>query len=432
MHIYFSGVGGAGIGPLALIAHQAGFRVTGSDQKNSSYIEYLIQNGVSDIHIGQDHQSIAAVHQRQKIDWFVYSSALDKEHPNHPELQFVREYGIKHTKRDQFLAYLLRKTKQKLIAVAGTHGKTTTTGMFIWLFKELGQPLSYSVGAKSSFADIGQWQANSDYFVYEADEYDRNFLSFSPRIAVIPGIGYDHADIYPTKDDYYEAFLQFFDQSEQIVLWEEDAKKLQVDFNSPKLTVISEDSALDDIKLIGRVNRRDALAVAIATEKLGLCSNNQALAILNNFPGMSRRLERIDLNLYSDYAHTPEKIAGAVQAAQEFLNSGQKLAVVYEGLHNTRQHFIREELVELFDGAQELIVVPSYKARENPDLEDLTPEKLIRIIQKPENRKAAYLNASLKQAILELQKNNYLILALSAGGAGSLDEWLRREFLDQN
>ncbi len=81
MHIYFSGVGGAGIGPLALIAHQAGFQVSGSDKQQSSYIDYLKKQGITDVHVGQTYEQIAAVHQQQPIDWFVYTSALPVEQP---------------------------------------------------------------------------------------------------------------------------------------------------------------------------------------------------------------------------------------------------------------------------------------------------------------------------------------------------------------
>lgn len=175
MHIFFSGIGGTGIGPLALVAKQAGYEVSGSDKQNSQYIEYLKKHGITAIHIGQDEASIARVHAEKPIDWFVYTSALPLENPNAPELKFCRDQHIKHSKRDELLNEIIADKNLKLIAVAGTHGKTTTTAMAVWLLKQLGMPVSYILPAKSSFADMGAFEPNAEYFVYECDEFDRNF-----------------------------------------------------------------------------------------------------------------------------------------------------------------------------------------------------------------------------------------------------------------
>ena len=133
MHIYFSGIGGTGIGPLALVAKQAGYTVSGSDKQMSNYIEYLQEQGITDIHIGQSADEIKAIDQKQKIDWFVYSSALPMENPNHPELKYCEENGIRTSKRDELLNKILEDKQLKLIAIAGTHGKTTTTALTVWL-----------------------------------------------------------------------------------------------------------------------------------------------------------------------------------------------------------------------------------------------------------------------------------------------------------
>src|SRR3990167_10447653 len=178
MHIYFSGIGGAGIGPLAQVAKQAGYEVSGSDATDSSYLNSLthLRQGSGgeasqgiDIHVGQTREAIAAVHAKKPIDWFVYSSALPKTDPHHPELTFCKENGIKTSKRDELLNEVLSQKKLKLIAVAGTHGKTTTTAMIVWLFKQLDIPISYSMGAKLSFGDMGEFDSGAEYFVAESD-----------------------------------------------------------------------------------------------------------------------------------------------------------------------------------------------------------------------------------------------------------------------
>lgn len=424
MHVYFSGIG-AGTAPLALIAHRAGYKISGSDKQDSDYVQYLKKNGIENITIGQTEDNIKNVHSEEPIDWFVYSSALPKENPNHPELVFAAEKNIRATKRDEFINKLLEDSNQKMIAIAGTHGKTTTTAMMVWAFKQLGLPVSYSVGAKLSFGEMGEYSPDAKFFVYEADEYDRNFLSFTPEMSVLPGIDYDHPDIYPTREEYYDAFRQFIRQSSNVVIWEDDAIKLGLASNS-KNTVLPDSEGLDELELVGLVNRKNAHAVIVALEKLNLCGYNQGLGILNNFPGVSRRFERISEGIYSDYAHTPEKIRGALQMAREA--SGDNVVVVYEGLHNTRQNFIREELKELFEKTKKLYIVPSYLAREDENLEMLTPEKLCQITQKPAERSPANLDTDLKNKITHHADNGDLVLCLSAGGGGSLDEWLRKEF----
>lgn len=429
MHVFFSGIGGAGIGPLALIAKQAGYDISGSDAQDSSYIKYLRQKGLEDINIGQTSQQIAALHSKKPIDWFVYSSALPMTDSAHPELDFCRQNNIKTSKRDEFIAAILKDKNLKLIAVAGTHGKTTATAMVIWLFKQLGVPASYSVGAKISFGDMGHFDPQSQYFVYEADEFDRNFLSFYPELSLITGVDWDHPDIYPTREAYYEAFNEFIGQSAKTVMWHDDAEKLALTASDTISVLDEKEPAIDkQASLPGRVNRLDAWLVAKTISQLLDKSFEETISKLNNFPGVSRRFERIVPNLYTDYAHTPSKIRGALQLAHEV--AGDKVVVVYEGLHNTRQHFIKEELAGLFEGVKQLYIVPSYLAREDGNLELLTPVKLLNLLSNLTkiHARPARLDNELKQSIKQHLDAGDLVLCLSAGGAGSLDEWLRREF----
>lgn len=419
-HIYFSGIGGSGISPLALMAHQSGYEVSGSSDKHSSMIDYLQNHGIENIHVGQTADAIAKVHDNTPIDWFVYSSAIEKENPHHPELVFVRENTIRMSKRDDFINKILEDSGQKMIAIAGTHGKTTTTAMTIWLFKSLGIPISYLLGGKVSFGEPGEYHPDSEYFIYEADEYDRNFLSFHPTLSIIPGIAYDHPDIYPTIDDYNQAFLQFFNQSDNIIAHPEDVKKI-TDTNS---STQDEFDIVNSLTLPGLVNRQNAQLVVEGLYKLKIAPLQQLVNLVNQFPGVSRRFEKLADNIYTDYAHTPEKIEGALQLAHEV--AGDNVVVVYEGLHNTRQHFIKEQLETLFDGVKKLYIVPSYRAREDEDLEDLTPEKLANIVKQPGDVVPSQLDNELLESIKKEADSDNLVLCLTAGGASSLDEWLRK------
>lgn len=427
-HVYFSGIGGTGLGPLALIAHQAGYEVSGSDKQDSQYIHYLQEHGITNIHIGQDEEQIRGLHEKQPIDWLVYSSAVMIEQPHAPELEFCQDRGIRLSKRDELLASILEEKNLKLIAVAGTHGKTTTTAMAIWLMTRLEVPLSYSVGGKISFGEMGHFEPESEYFVYEADEYDKNFLAFKPYLSIVTGIDWDHADIYPTREDYRDAFRTFIGQSDFTVLWREDADTLQLESSKNYLIVDKADPAIDQLlHLAGVVNRQDAWQVGKAFGFVSEKTIEDLAPHLNAFPGVSRRFEQIAPNLITDYAHTPPKIRGTLETAHEI--AGDNVVVVYEGLHNTRQHFIKDELSNLFEDVKQLYIVPSYLAREDESLALLTPTDLKDLMNSKTQSKtsAAVLDHELKQKIKDHLLRGDTVVCISAGGGGSLDEWLRRE-----
>lgn len=430
MHIFFSGIGGTGIGPLALLSHQAGFTVSGSDKQDSQYIKYLKTQGIANITIGQTREAIAAVHDQTPIDWFVYTSALPLENPHAPELEFCKEHAIRTSKRDEFINLILQEKSLQLIAIAGTHGKTTTTAMTIWLLQQLGIPVSYSVGAKIPFGSMGQYEEGSAYFVYEADEFDRNFLAFHPHLAIITGIDWDHPDIYPSRESYNAAFREFLDQSTQVVLWNIDTQRLGVEPSHAHLVLDETDPAINNkLALPGLVNRQNAWEVAQAIHELTHRPLDELLAHLDRFPGVSRRFEEIVPGLYSDYAHTPPKIRGALQLAQE--TAGSNVVVVYEGLHNTRQHFIKDDLRHLFDDVKQLYIVPSYLAREDTTLPLLTAHDLTHVLDPATQARTEpmELDHTLAQKIRSHLKAGDLVLCLTAGGGHSLDEWLRQEFL---
>jgi len=384
-----------------------------------------VDQGITNINIGQDLASIEHVHADKPIDWLVYSSAVAMEQSESTELQFCRDHHIKTSKRDTFIANFIKDKNLQMIAIAGTHGKTTTTAMVIWLLEQSHIPISYSVGAKLSFGNMGQYDERSKYFVYEADEFDKNFLAFKPAISIITGIDWDHPDIYPTRDEYNQAFSQFISQSQQAFLWSDDAEKLNLQ-NTDKIEVLTKGDKPTSA-LVGQVNRENASIVAQAMMRLLQKFNKVELVnTLNDFPGVSRRFEKISDNIYSDYAHTPAKIRGALQIARETTDGN--IVVVYEGLHNTRQHFIKNELPHLFEPAKDVYIVPNYRAREDESLEDLTPDKLAALTSDNTDAKPALLNDDLLQAINRHTQAGDLVLCLSAGGGGSLDEWLRNKF----
>ena len=429
MHIFFSGIGGAGIGPLAMVAQQAGYTVSGSDKQDSQYIAYLKKHGVTNIHIGQSSEALAKVHDTTPIDWYVYSSAVEKENADAPELVFVRAQNIKHSKRDELLNQIIQDKKLQMVAIAGTHGKTTTTALTVWLLSQLKTPLSYILPAKTSFAEMGHFDPASKLFIYECDEFDRNFLAYQPHLSLITGVSWDHHEIFPTREDYQEAFKEFISQSDRTILWQEDYDYLGMTSTS-KLDVLESDHpTVEEVTLAGRYTRLDAWLVIQGVHELTKTPLKELVKIASDFPGLQRRMEQIVSNLYSDYAHTPEKIRGCMSVATEMASDKkQNVVVVYEPLTNRRQHYMADDYGDCFAGASKVYWIPSYLAREDPKQRIIPPSELITHLSDPSIAVAMERDGELKKTIQEHLDKGDMVVGMAGGGGDSLDEWLRKEF----
>lgn len=410
MNIYFSGLGGVGIGPLVEIARDAGHTIMGSDISESLITEELREQGVL-VNIGQDGSFLRECHEATPIDWFVYTSALPDDHA---ELLLAQEIGIRSSKRDEFLAYILQEKDLKLIAIAGTHGKTTTTGMMVWLMRELGIPASYSVGSTLSFGPSGKYDPNSEYFVYECDEYDRNFLHFQPYLSLITSIDYDHPDTYPTEAEYTEAFRQFIAQSRHSLLWRSDSE--YIDAPTEKTWIL--DTTIN-FPLAGEHNRRNATLVAKASEYLSLVKDDGVINALGNFPGTDRRFEKIGDNLYSDYGHHPKEIAATLQLAREL---SEHVVLVYQPHQNRRQTRIQKDYIDQFELADQTYWLPTYLSREDPDEPILTPEDLIKNLTNKASVEIVEFGDDLWAKIQQARADGKLVLCM---GAGTIDGWVR-------
>ena len=415
MHIYFAGLGGVAIGPLAQIAHDAGYKVSGSDTSENLMTSELHKRGII-VSLGQDGSQIAATHEKNPIDWFVYTAALADDHP---ELVYVRGQGIRTSKRDELLAEIIVQKNLKLLAVSGTHGKTTTTGMLVWVLKQLGQPVSYSVGTTLSFGPSGQFDKNSEYFVYECDEFDRNMLHFDPALTLITSLDYDHADTYPTSEDYKQAFVQFLEKSDYSILWEKDLRFLKTDVRAD-LEAYDEWKDLSHLTLAGDHVRHNAFLVERALIRLFPdIEPAKIVDAINSFPGTSRRFEKLAENLYSDYGHHPVEIAATLQLAHEVAN---KVVLVYQPHQNVRQHEIRNEYGDCMELAEAIYWLPTYLSREDPALEILTPEQLTVSLTNSDIVTYAELDDGLWAEIEKHRAAGNLVLCM---GAGDIDTWVR-------
>lgn len=443
MNIYISGICGTGLGPLALMAKEAGLSVCGSDLSEGAITGELLQAGI-ELETGPSAQDGSFLRKKLKngdVDWFVYTSALPSDHP---ELLLAKCSGLRVSKRDELIAYLVDKLDLKMVAVAGTHGKTTTTAMITWTALSLGLPISYLIGTTLPFAEAGSYNKKSEFLVYEADEYDRNFLHFSPWLSVITSVSYDHPDIYPTRLDYLRAFSQFESQSENVIRGRalEGSAVVQ---NSDTIDLSSK------FTLAGHARRYDASlalqAVFEMVEESGLenaekplipgakshagepITQDLLISILNDFPGVGRRFEKLVDGVYSDYGHHPEEIAATISIAkEEAKNCGKKgVVAIYEPHQNTRQHEIKDAYTNAFSGVEHLYWLPTYLVREDPALKVLTPADFIATLDNSEVAEPAELDDSLRDALIQYQKAGYLILLMTAGPA---DSWLRKVFHD--
>lgn len=414
MNVYFSGLGGVGIGPLAEIAHDAGYTVTGSDLAESPLTKELEEKGVA-ISIGQDGSYLRAVHEKAPLDWFVYTSALPQDHP---ELVMARNLGIHAAKRDEFLAELIENRHLKLIAMAGTHGKTTTTGMMVWALRKLNIPVSYSVGTTLSFGPSGVYDPDSQYFIYECDEYDRNLLHFHPYLSLITAIDYDHPDIYPTQESYNETFRTFISQSAHTIAWQKDLNHIQEPSSITVRALASNDTA--SLRIAGEHNRRNATLVLEGLKMLALGNESENEKILEQFPGTDRRFERLADNLYSDYGHHPEEIAATLQLAQEL---SPNIVLVYQPHQNWRQYALKDSYTTQFEAAKKIIWLPTYLTRENPNQPTLTPQEITQNITNRQDISYGELDETLWQTIQQYRQQGYLVLCM---GAGTIDGWIRQ------
>jgi UDP-N-acetylmuramate--alanine ligase len=400
MKVYFSGISGTGIGPLAEFAQDAGFEVIGSDLQRGAIASELDERAIP-VHYGEQDGSF--LREAAAVDWLVYTSALPD---NHPELLAAHELGIKATKRDEFIAELVHQKNLKMIGVAGTHGKTTTTSMIIWACLKLGIPVNYLVGTTLGWAKSGHFSTDAEYFVYEADEYDRNFLAYHPEIAVITCVDYDHPDIYPTREEYQAAFKQYESQSKNVV------KNTTID---PRLT------------LVGELRREDASIALRVLKMISDFSEEEICKVLNDFPGVGRRFERIAKGIYSDYGHHPEEIKATIKMAEELKqrDGHAGLAVIYQPHQNTRQHEVRHLYHDAFIGADKIFWLPTYLTREDPNLETLSAKELSDELENKDVVECADINDELTQKVRDLQTKNWLIVLITAGPA---DNWLRENF----
>ena len=398
MIIYFSGIGGVGIGPLAMIALDCGWKVYGSDIADSDFTEALSLRGAQ-IYIGQQ-DGIVLHGVKNKIDYYVHSSAVK---PGNPELETAKKLAVPCIKRDSLINIILQEKSLKMVAVAGTHGKTTTTAMIVWLMFKLNLPVSYSIGSTINFGPSGKFEPGSQFFIYEADEYDRNFLNFKPYLSLITNVDYDHPDIYRDRNDYVQAFEQFKQQSSNVIESEH----------------ISQFAGLN---LSGHNKDNASLAINAVLKMVPNQDLEKLIEIASQFPGTGRRMESLADRIYSDYAHTPTELSSTMALIKEMYPE-TKVSIIYQPHQNQRQLEIVEVggYKDVLSLADKIYWLPTYLTRENSDLA-LTNLQLIETLSNKSSAKPAEMNSDLALKLREDYRGESAIIFF---GAGDIDAWVR-------
>jgi UDP-N-acetylmuramate--alanine ligase len=360
--LHFIGIGGAGMSGLALVCARLGATVSGSDRADSSYMERLRQAGLDPV-VGHDAANLPEGAE------VVVSTAIGA---GNPELALARERGVDPIHRGQLLAELC--AEKRLIAIAGTHGKTTTTAMTVWALRQIGADPAFFVGGEvpglgpdGAAANAG-W-GEGEWVVAEADESDASFLRLRPEVAVVTNVEMDHHTRWGSLAELHEAFVAFAGPARGLVVpGDEEMGWLQgagdelapFDGTSPGPADLS-------LAVPGEHNRRNARAAIAALELAGFDGDAAARA-LAGFRGVHRRLElkgrRGPISIYDDYAHHPTEVRATLSALRE--QEPSRLVAVFQPHLYSRTKALVEEFGAALTLADEAIVLDVYPAREEP------------------------------------------------------------------
>jgi UDP-N-acetylmuramate--alanine ligase len=369
--LHFIAIGGAGMSGLALVCHRLGAEVTGTDRAESSYMERLRGAGLAPV-VGHDAEAIPPDAE------VVVSSAIPDDNP---ELERARERGQRVVHRGELLAELAGS--KRTIAVAGTHGKTTTAAMIAHALTRTGADPAFLLGGELPEAGPDGDAANAgwgegDWIVVEADESDASFLRLQPEVAVITNVELDHHARWSSRAELEDAFRGFLEPVERVavgpqqgldLLVAEGARMLRFDTDSPGPLRL-------ELAVPGEHNLLNARAALAALELAEFELDPAALA-LRDFPGVRRRLEfkgeRGGVRIYDDYAHHPTEVEAALRAARELSGEGRLVAVFQPHLYS-RTKALASEFGASLALADEVGVLEVYPAREEPvgDLEGVS------------------------------------------------------------
>ena len=451
--VHFIGIGGAGMSALAYVLIKRGYHVTGSDLKPGYMANKLAKEGAV-VFIGH------AACQIEGAEAIVVSTAI---HQNNPELLEARARQIPVLHRSDILAYLINKHKG--VAVAGAHGKTTTSSMLACITHEAGIDPTVVVGGIVDNIGGNALNGQGDYVVAEADESDGSFLKFHPYLAVITNIENDHLDHYGTEEKIQEAFLQFVngmreDGTAVLCYDNEKVRELGAKTNKPIITYAIEHAAdytakdicfgphgtdftvchagqeLAKAHLIipGRHNVLNALGAIAASQKIGI-SLESTLASLAKFGGAKRRFEtKGRLNgiwVVDDYAHHPTEIAVTLKAAKQ--TKPKRLICIFQPHRYTRTKLLLQQFSTCFVDCDELILTEIYAASEDP-IPGVNGAMLAKTIENTTHQKVTFLPtfAEITKYLEGHVEEGDLVMTVGAGDVLRIGEALVHDLKRRN
>ncbi|MDX2026655.1 UDP-N-acetylmuramate--L-alanine ligase [Microcella sp.] len=387
--LHFVGIGGSGMSGIARMFHAKGYSVTGSDRSHSDTVQSLVDLGIR-VAIGHDAAHVG------DADTLVVTGALWLDNP---EYQEALRRGLPVLHRSQALAWLVRG--ERLVAVAGAHGKSTSTGMLVTALRALDRDPSFVNGAVIQGTGTSAAWGTGDLFVVEADESDGSFLLYDVAVALVTNIDTDHLDHYGDEKALEEAFATFAVRATELVVLSADdpaTRRLAVSLRESAVgarILTFGESADADVRLVeigdsgpvgyrvsiagheysghlaipGRHNALNAAGVIAVLVGLGF-TPDEAVPSLDGFAGTQRRFESHGLadgvRLYDDYAHHPTEVAAALQTARSVVGDGRVIAIHQPHLFS-RTQAMAAEFADVYErGADHTIVLDVYGAREDP------------------------------------------------------------------
>ncbi len=453
LNIHFIGIGGIGMSGIANVLLNLGYNVSGSDINRNENIEKLEVAGAKIFH-GHHEANI------DHVQLVVYSSAIDNKNP---EIKKAKELKIPIVKRAEMLAELMRVRYG--IAIAGSHGKTTTTSFVSTIFNKLDQKPTCVVGGVVKNLGSQSIKGDGQYLIAEADESDGSFLFLNPIMSVITNVDNDHLDYYGTEEKIKEAFVEFsnkipFYGRTAINANDKNSCELIKNLRRPYVTfglahkkscvenldyaatdiVFKEDETLfsvihegkcykTSIALSGDHNVQNALAAIAISHQVGLKLEDICRA-LKDFSGVGRRFEMLhdgNFTVVDDYGHHPTEIRATIETARVRFPD-KKLVVVFEPHRYTRTKDFWEEFSHSFSLVDEVYIAPIYPASEKP-ITGITSENLIKDINKADhNANEIDLNNGLTDLFDKYASTNTVLLSLGAGSISKLtrvklNEW---------
>jgi UDP-N-acetylmuramate--alanine ligase len=383
--VHFTGIGGSGMSGIARLFLASGHPVSGSDRSENHNTEDLRALGAT-VHLGHDAANLG------DADALVYTGALWPDNPEY--LEAVRR-GIPVLHRSQALAWLINRTR--LVAVAGAHGKTTSTGMLVTALLELGADPSFVNGGVIQSLGVSSAFGRGELFVVEADESDGSFLLYDTAVALVTNVDADHLDHYGDHDAFDRAFVDFAGSASELVVISADdpgAQRVRAALQHPRILTFGEDASADvrigsivadgpvsftvswqgreyaaRLAVPGRHNAVNAAGAFAVLVGLGF-DPAAALAAIAEFRGTERRFELHGtvrgVSVYDDYAHHPTEVAAALSAARSVVGDGRIIAVHQPHLYSRTQAMAGEFAHTYESLADHTIVLDVFGAREDP------------------------------------------------------------------